>query len=203
MRTTALSMLLACAGLSGCRDGQAAPPPSGSEIDARRAADMIHAALAADRATYTREVVNRLTKVHKVQVVDPEAQTVGPLEAREDWKSEHGKLPLPAQMFRMGAEAVLEGDTGLSALLLSEWPINRQNAAKTDAERVGLTQVGRDRRAFYDSEILDGKRYFVAVYPDVATVEACVSCHNDHPDSPRKDFAVGDVMGAMVVRFPL
>jgi hypothetical protein len=32
---------------------------------------------------------------------------------------------------------------------------------------------------------------------------ACVECHNAHPSSPKKDFKVGDVMGGLVISFPL
>ena len=28
--------------------------------------------------------------------------------------------------------------------------------------------------------------------------EACVTCHNNHPDSPKKDWQVGDVAGYVV-----
>lgn len=172
-------------------------------IPARRAADMIHATLAADREVYAEQVVQRLTLVQKVQVVPPGGGAPVPLEGREDWRSEHGKLPLPAQMFRMGAEKVLAASDGFSYLLLGASPINRQNRGRTAAEKRGLDQVARSRQPFYDSEDLDGRRFFVAVYPDVAVAEACVGCHNQHPDSPRRDFRIGDVMGGVVIRFPM
>ena len=41
------------------------------------------------------------------------------------------------------------------------------------------------------------------MYADVAVAEACVDCHNYHKDSPRSDFEVGDVMGAVVIRIPM
>ena len=31
----------------------------------------------------------------------------------------------------------------------------------------------------------------------------CVSCHNDHKDSPRRDFKIGEVMGGVVIRIPV
>jgi len=31
----------------------------------------------------------------------------------------------------------------------------------------------------------------------------CVSCHNKHPDTPKKDFKIGDVMGGVVIRIPI
>ena len=30
-----------------------------------------------------------------------------------------------------------------------------------------------------------------------------MECHNQHPRSPRRDFKLNDVMGAIVVRVPL
>ena len=181
--------------------GAGARVPEGSALSSQRAADMIHAVLAADREVYTREIVQRLTIQQKVQVAAPGGGAPVPLEAREDWRSEHGKLPLPAQMFRMGAEKVLASSNGFSYLLLSPWPVNQQNRARTDVERSGLEAVTHKSEPFYASETLEGKRYFVAVYPDVAVAEACVKCHNRHPDSPRRDFKVGDVMGGVVIRF--
>ncbi len=38
---------------------------------------------------------------------------------------------------------------------------------------------------------------------DFASAAACVSCHNAHPDSPRSDFQLDDMMGALVVQVPM
>jgi len=144
--------------------------------------------LAADRETYAEEVVNRLQNVDKV------------FKASEQWR-EDKLLPLPAQMFRMGAERARKRSKGLSYALLSLWPINKQNAPRTEAEKRGLQAViDRPEQPFYGEEELAGVRYVTAVYPDRAVSQACVGCHNAHADSPRKDFQVGQVMGAVVVR---
>jgi hypothetical protein len=31
----------------------------------------------------------------------------------------------------------------------------------------------------------------------------CVECHNKHPDTPKRDFKIGDVMGGVVIRIPV
>ncbi|MGB1141196.1 MAG: c-type heme family protein, partial [Halioglobus sp.] len=64
------------------------------------------------------------------------------------------------------------------------------------------TQFGL-RVDYYTEEELGGTTYFTAVYPDVAVAEACTSCHNDHKDTPRSDFKIGDVMGGVVIRVPM
>ena len=150
--------------------------------------DAVHTVLSADREIYTKQVVNRLQNEDKV------------LKAGEHWK-EDKLLPLPAQMFRMGAERVREQNKALSYALLSSWPINKKNGARTDVEKAGLEAVAADpTRNHYAAEVLGGVSYFTAVYPDKAVSAACVDCHNNHADSPRKDFKLGDVMGAVVIR---
>ena len=38
---------------------------------------------------------------------------------------------------------------------------------------------------------------------DVATSTSCVSCHNAHPQSPKRDFHLYDVMGGLEVIIPM
>ena len=198
--------IIATAGCSGGAAPAAASAAADNErIDPKKVADMLHAVMEADRTVYTQQIVNRLVKTEKVQVVDPSGKEPVPLKASESWKTEHGKLPLPAQMFRMGAEKVTEKNVGFTYALLSPWPVNKQNKPKTDLEKKGLDAVvGNGGKApFYGTEALGGKNYFTAVYADVAVAEACIDCHNDHTDSPRSDFKLGDVMGGVVLRIPM
>ena len=184
MAALAISTAAALAGCQPSADDSAGIAP-------QTMADALHAVLESDRTVYTREVVNRLTVQQQV------------IEASEHWKEEPA-LPLPAQMFRMGAERVMEQDTGFSYALLSAWAINPQNAPRTEAEIAGLRFVAENEgQNFYAEETLGGQRYFTAVYADEAVAQACVACHNEHQDSPRRDFALGDVMGGVVVRIAL
>jgi len=164
---------------------------SKSGLPLKDAADMLHAVMEADRTVYTRVVVQRLTLQDKV------------ITASEHYSDERA-LPLPAQMFRLGAEAASEKSNKFSYSLLSLTPINKQNNARTDIERKGLEAVASKKgENFYGEEQLGGKRYFTAVYPDAAVTEACVKCHNGHKDSPRRDFKLNDVMGGVVIRIPV
>jgi hypothetical protein len=171
----------------GC--SKAAEPSGG--IPPQAVADAIHAVIEADRVTYAQKVVTRLQN------------QAGVIKATEHWEDEK-TLPLPAQMLRMGAEHAQKNGARFSYALLSSWPINKKNGAATDAERKGLEAVSKNpKQAFYAEESLGDRKFFTAVYPDVAVAEACVACHNAHQDSPRKDFKLGDVMGGIVVRIPL
>ncbi len=174
--------------LSSCGGG-AEPAPGG--IDPQTFADSLHAVMSSDRAVYTKRVVNRLQNDEGV---------IKATESFEDDKT----LPLPAQMFRFGSEAVAEKTDKFSYQLLSLWPINKQNAPTTDVEKEGLQYiVDNPGENFYGEEELGGVTYFTAVYADPAVAPACVTCHNDHKDTPKSDFKLGDTMGGVVIRVPI
>lgn len=176
---------LGAAALAGCDRG---PPPG--TVSPQHFADAIHAVLSADRETYAREVVDRLQFQERR------------LKATEHYADDK-TLPLPAQMLRMSAERSQGNGVSFTYSLLSLWAINAQNGAKTESERKGLRTVTATAKSYYTEETLGGARYFSAFYPDKAVVDACVDCHNDREDSPRRDFTLGDVMGAVVIRVPL
>ena len=58
-------------------------------------------------------------------------------------------------------------------------------------------------RVFTEKKPWGGKKYFTAVYADIAVATPCVGCHNGHKDTPKKGFKMGDVMGGVVIRIPL
>lgn len=179
-----LLVVLAAAGCSKQETVSNGIPP-------QAVADAIHAVIEADRTAYAQKVVNRLQNEQAV------------IKATEHWQDEK-TLPLPAQMLRMGAENAQKKGARFSYALLSPWPINKKNGAATDAERKGLAAVTQNpKQNFYAEEQLGDRKFFTAVYADVAVAEACVACHNEHKDSPRKDFKLGDVLGGIVVRIPL
>ena len=196
----AFSVFVAAPGLAlGCATSEAkkAPPAAAASddkpagISPQQMADALHTVMAADRTIYTKNVVNRLQNKDNV------------IKASEHWEDEKA-LPLPAQMFRMAAEAASKKNAGFTYSLLSMWPVNKQNKPKTDVEKEGLKFVADNPgKNFYGTEQLGNDSYFTAVYADTGVAEACVSCHNGHKDSPRKDFKLGDVMGGVVIRIPV
>jgi len=153
--------------------------------------DWLHLVMSSDRTVYTRIIVNRLQNQEKV------------IKASEHFEDDKA-LALPAQMFRFGAEMVGEQTDDFSYSLLSEWPINKQNAPRTEVEKAGLAYIAANKgENYYATEELGGTKYFTAVYADTAVAPACVSCHNEHKDTPKTDFKLGDVMGGVVIRVPM
>ncbi|MCX8109541.1 MAG: DUF3365 domain-containing protein [Verrucomicrobiae bacterium] len=160
-------------------------------VSLKKFADSLHAVIAADRQTYSELVVERL------------AWNQERIRVSENWKTE-GCLPVHAQMLRRSAQSIQQKGAEFSYTLRSLWPINPSHGPQTLVEQQGLEAVARNPdEPFYVEEELGGRSYFTAVYADRATLRSCVECHNKHPNSPKKDFKEGDVMGGIVVRVPL
>lgn len=170
----------------GCNAGREASPG----VPPEQVADLIHTVIAADRAVYADQVVHRLQDVEGI--------------IRSDEKFEEKKaLPLPSQMLRMAAKRVAE-TAPFRYALISQWAINKANLPRTPFEKEGLATVASHPTSVHtEYQTVRDKRYFLALYPDVAVSAACVTCHNHHSESPRKDFKIGDVMGGIVISIPL
>ena len=179
--------------LTGCGEepATASSAPAASGISPQKMSDALYAVMEADRAVYTKKVIERLVKNEKV------------IKASEHYEDDKA-LPLPAQMFRFGSEHVAKKTDAFSYSLISSWPINKQNEPKTPVEKEGVEYIVENPgKNFYKTETLGGQSYFTAVYPDVAVAAPCMDCHNDHKDSPKTDFQIGDIMGGVVIRIPL
>ena len=186
-KTTAIiglsSFLFGCGGES-----------SSGMIEPKLYTDSLFTVMNADRANYTKLIIQRL---------GPNGS--GAIKPSEQWEDHSNGALLPAQMFRAGAEAVADITDEFSYSLQSVWPINKSNAAlQTDIAKEGLQYVvDNPGENFYGEEKLGDTTYFTAVYADVAVSQACTNCHNEHKESPKTDFKVGDVMGGVVIRVPI
>ncbi len=153
-------------------------------------ADYVHAVIEADREVYTRHVVERM-------------QAKGVVVASENWEQKN-TLPLPAQFLMESGRIMAKKGIGIQYRLISLWPINKRNVASSEFEKTGLGAVLTHPTKPHTGFVKEGGvRYFQAVYPDLAVTQACIGCHNAHPDSPKRDFKINEVMGAMVISIPV
>lgn len=118
----------------------------------------------------------------------------------EDWKDEDVQAgPLPALFLREAANSIEIDPIPLGLFLGSHQPIARSNQfSGSQAPIFAKVLENRSAEHFYDGTT--GR--WTAMFPDFASVMACVNCHNDHPDSPKKDWALNDVMGATTWSYP-
>ena len=161
-----------------------------------RATALEHAVLHADalrsfRTLYTSEVVERL--------VD------SGVEVRHDYQEVEHAIPLPATLsIELGRELGERAD-GAQTRLYSPYPFPSRagdvfmDPFQTDA----WAALRRDPEApYYRFEELDGRMVLRFAVADRMR-PACVRCHNTHPESPKRDWAVGDVRGVLELVHPL
>ena len=153
-------------------------------------AEYIHAVVQADRTIYSTHVVERL-------------QDLKIPGAAEEWKA-RGTLPLPAQMLQMAGQEIPGLGLGLRIRLASLGPIYNKNGPADQFERAGLEAVAKNPRKPYTGIITDvNKSFFKAIFADRAVSITCVACHNSHELSTKRDYKLYDVMGGIIISFPV
>ncbi|MDR4493259.1 MAG: DUF3365 domain-containing protein [Nitrospirales bacterium] len=163
-------------------------PPKG--IAPELVADYVHSVVQADRTFYQVEIVDQMQKR-------------GIVFASENWRMT-GDLPLPAQFLQESGRLMAEQQKQIRFRLISSWAINKEHRPTTEFERTGLTKILMNPDRPYTAVTTQGKaRFFQALYADKAVSQHCADCHNGHPQSLKRDFKLGDVMGGVLVTVAL
>ena len=172
-------------------DPPALPPPSNGAISPQDQADALHFVIAADREIYCREYIAHQTEGESSTNAAPSAKPGG------SW-------PVPCGMIRRAAESIQNKGAEFSYALRSLRPIDPRNEPQTELEQRGLAFVNsHPAQNYFGQEMLGGRRYLTAVYPDLPAVAACIDCHNRRSASVAQRYQVGEAMGGIVVRVPL
>ena len=122
-----------------------------------------------------------------------------------DFKDKENVLPLPATLVKALGESISKEYPGTEVRLRSMYPFpHRAAEGKLDSfQAEALAALEKDpKTAQHRVEEFQGRlsvRYAVA---DVMK-EGCVACHNSHPQSPKRDWKVGDVRGLIEVVVPV
>lgn len=167
-----------------------APLPESRAADADiPVADMLtalHEANVAVRGLWTREIVQ-------------EGQKTG-LKFDERWRDKDLDAgPLPALFLRETARSLERQPVQLSLFLGSDYPIHRSNAFEgLQLERFRLLRQTGEPQFFLTPDT----GLHTGMFADIAVTEACVQCHNDHEESPKHDWRLNDVMGAVTWAYP-
>ena len=106
---------------------------------------------------------------------------------------------LPAQFLRETASYLEKSPVRLGLYLGSEFPINRTNLLEgLQVSKLKDVEKGNGDTFFKMSV----EKTYVFMSPDIATVNSCVTCHNEHLESPKTDWKINDVMGATTWLYP-
>lgn len=122
------------------------------------------------------------------------------LAFHEDWQKDDVEAgPLPALFLRGTSEVIQKSEVSLGLYLGSDFPIRRSNMLKgVQAEKFAEIRKDSKPQFFYD----EPNKLYTAMFADIAGAKPCVSCHNDHENTTKTDWAMGDIMGATTWTYP-
>ncbi|CAN0472303.1 unnamed protein product, partial [Discosporangium mesarthrocarpum] len=147
--------------------------------------------------------VSSLRDYYSSEVV-PRARAAGVI-ATHDYRTIEDAIPLPATLTIELGEKASQHTSGGEFRLFSEdpfpWRLNGGPRDETERAMVDALVDG-DASEFTVIEDADGRQFLRYATP-VLMKESCIGCHNNHPQTPRGGWAVGDVRGVQSVRLPL
>lgn len=161
----------------GCSRGTS---PWTTDDPREQAARYVLATASAFRTVYTQGVVEHTKR--------------SGLTAKEGWGADEHAVMLPAQFVKAAGFEIKDFQLGLISLT----PIYDANRPQTPAEAEAL-RTFQSRPGTKVLTFADGDQ-FKGLAADFAINQTCADCHNAHPQSPKRDFRQGDVMGAIIVR---
>jgi hypothetical protein len=138
------------------------------------------------RAYYTEHVVKK-------------AIANGSLKPATDHKSRADAIPVPATMIHDLSE-LLRGQE-LTVSLLSPFPFpNRRDRVLDEFQQQAWDFLQRHPDdAFVRQERRGDQEVVRVAVADRMVSEACIACHNSHPQSPKTDWKLNDVRGVLEV----
>ncbi|NEO85346.1 MAG: DUF3365 domain-containing protein [Spirulina sp. SIO3F2] len=145
--------------------------------------------------------------VEHIQAVYDLPTTDIPMVEQPESMLEQSGLPLPIAFILDLSDRIKSGSSGARIHIYSNEPFqgrygNRGNL--TDFEKRSLVHFRNYPEAPFYAEIVptpNGREYHYAL-PEIMQT-SCINCHNSHPDSPKRDWQVGDIRGALEVIQPL
>jgi adenylate cyclase len=168
-----------------------APPPlqddvsAGAKIPVEKMFEILNAENAAVRAKWTQTVAD--------------GKKAG-LQFNEHWRDEGVDAgPLPALFLRETAKEFVKSPTLLRLFLGSDFPIVASNLLEgVQAEKLAAIRKDPKPQYFYN----ESTKLYMAMFADYAVSMGCVDCHNQHPNSPKTDWHLNDIMGATTWSYP-
>lgn len=142
------------------------------------------------RTLYTSEVV-AVAKQHGLQ-------------ATHDYLDKKA-IPLPVTLSILLGKKIGENGSGATVNLYSPYPFpwrKKDEISKEAFAKEAWTELSKNpKEPYFEFDIENNHTLRYAVADQMR--DDCINCHNNHPDSPRTNWKVGDVRGVIETRIPL
>ncbi len=156
-----------------------------------------------DMAKKQAESVTHFRNFYATQIL-PNARAGGATVTHKYKEIQHG-LPLPATLTIDLGHYLSRQEGGQTVALYSEQPFPWRVAERTldDFQTEALAHLrAKPDQPFVRQAMVNGVAVLRYAQADVM-LATCVACHNSYPESPSKNWKVGDVRGALEVNVPI
>src|SRR5262249_774341 len=120
----------------------------------------------------------------------------GSTQVTHNYETIRGAIPIPATLSIELGRVISEQQRNIRYRFVSDFPFKNRAAHNLDAfETHALATLRNDpnqQLTEVSSSIFSDRIRLIA---PVIMGAACISCHNTHPESPKRDWKVGDVRG--------
>ncbi|HEY8337586.1 MAG TPA: adenylate/guanylate cyclase domain-containing protein [Tardiphaga sp.] len=141
-------------------------------------------------------VVSSVRSYYATNVVGRVLAHPGETQVVHNYETIPGAIPIPATLSLELGKVIGAQQENIHYRFVSDFPFRNRTPHQLDAFEINALKSLRDNP---DQKIVDATRSMfsdsVRLIAPVVMAPACVSCHNVHPESPKKDWKVGDVRG--------
>jgi class 3 adenylate cyclase len=165
-------------------------------LDLRNLADSVLRVQASD----LNSIISSVRAYYATNVVGRILDAPGRTQVVHNYRDVPGAIPIPATLSIELGKAVSAEQSNVAYRFVSDYAFKGRQPHVMDAfERDALASLRRDPNQQITDVTASLFRDKVRLIAPIVMGAACVSCHDTHPDSPKRDWAVGDVRGIQEV----
>jgi adenylate cyclase len=159
-----------------------------TETALRRQASDLNSVISSVRGYYASNVVARILS------------TPGGTKVVHNYEDIPGAIPIPATLSLELGRVINEQQHNINYRFVSDYPFKNRSAHAMDAFETNALNLLREdseqKVVDVSASVFDDR---VRIVAPIIMGTACVNCHNSHPESPKRDWKVGDVRGIQEV----
>jgi signal transduction histidine kinase/CheY-like chemotaxis protein len=145
-------------------------------------------------------VITSVRTYYATNVVARVLSVAGHSEVIHNYKDVPGAIPIPATLSLELGKVIGEQQSNITYRFISDFPFKGRASHDLDAFELGaLAALRANPKQTLSDTSWSGLTGSVRLVAPVIMGAACVACHNTHPDSPKRDWKVGDVRGIQEV----
>lgn len=151
------------------------------------------------------QAINEARTLYSSKAVD-RVKTLAGVTITDTYTQQAHAIPIPATYLIELGNTLSQQNPGMSVRLYSNYPFAKrkpQGGPRDQFEQDALRFLEKNpQQRYVRVEPYQGRMALRFAQADIMQA-SCVSCHNTRPDSPKRDWQVGDVRGALEITRPL